>query len=248
MNSVSPSSSADPRRDIQMRSHFDVSGSGRWQRPPYHLSYSELQIPSISSDICSPISVDSSASSFSQYPLIQFSASPTYSTEHCSSQEAGTTVAHYQQSMAMFNASLNRSTPNSQGTAQPLTGVPTAPSPVPYNVQLEIPEPAIAKKRKRKDARQLQELHRVFALTTLPSTETRRQLARNLDLSPRCVQIWWAHIFSLYTACIISESSNIFSLGQVPERKTEASRRTKSFEPFNQPGHRHDNAPSRDRF
>ena len=211
-----------------MLSHLDVSGSGRRQRPSYHPSYSELQIPSTSSDSCSPNSADSSASNFSQYQLVQFPASPTYPTEHRPSQGAGTTVAHDQQSMAMFNAFLNRSTPNSQGTAQPHTGVPTAPSPVPYNVQPETPDPA-TKKRRRKDPRQLEELHKVFALNIFPNTETRRQLARDLDLSPRCVQIWWAYIF-LFTACIISESSTIISGFRTKGRSFETNRNVQTLQ------------------
>jgi hypothetical protein len=126
--------------------------------------------------------------------------------------------------MAMFNAFLNRSIPSSQGTAQlPYTRVPTAPSPVPYNVRPETPVPAITKKRKRKDARQLKELNRVFAHTKYPTTEVRRQLATNLNLPPRCVQVWLAHI-SLYTACIISDSelSIILSGSRTKGRSVEA--------------------------
>lgn len=217
-NSVSPSSLADPLRP----SPLDTSISGGWQGPPYYTSYSELQVPSTSGDSCSPHSVDSSASNFSQY---QSPASPPIPAEHCPSQGVGTTAAHYQQpSMAMFNAFLNRSIPSSQGTAQlPYTPVPTAPSPVFYNVRPETPVPAITKKRKRKDPRQLKELNRVFARTKYPTTEVRRQLATDLGLSPRCVQVWLAHI-SLYAACIISDSelSVIFSGSRTKGKSVEA--------------------------
>ena len=218
-NSVSPSSSADPLRP----SPLDSSMSGGWQGPPYYPSYSELQIPSTSGDSCSLHSVDSSASNFLQY---QSPASPTIPAEHCPSQGVVTsTAAHYQQqSMAMFNAFLNRSIPSSQGTAQlPYTTVPTAPSPVFYNVRPETPVPAITKKRKRKDPRQLKELNRVFARTKYPTTEVRRQLATDLGLSPRCVQVWLAHI-SLYAASIISDSelSVILSGSRTKGRSVEA--------------------------
>ena len=63
-------------------------------------------------------------------------------------------------------------------------------------------QPTIKKRRKRADARQLEVLNRMYALTAYPSTEERWQLARELDMSARRVEIWLAHAF-VYITCII---------------------------------------------
>ena len=65
----------------------------------------------------------------------------------------------------------------------------------------EIQEPTIKKKRKRADARQLEALNRMYARTAFPSTEERQQLAKDLDMSARSVQIWLVHAF-VYIKCI----------------------------------------------
>ncbi|KAF5351799.1 hypothetical protein D9756_007532 [Leucocoprinus leucothites] len=52
-------------------------------------------------------------------------------------------------------------------------------------------EPTIKKKRKRADANQLKVLNEVYARTAFPSTEERNALAKQLDMSPRSVQIWF---------------------------------------------------------
>ena len=115
--------------------------------------------------------------------------------------------------MAMSHASLDRTTPSSRGATQLLNvRVPTALSPVPYNVPSETTESTIKKKRKRADARQLGALNGVYARTAFPSTEERQQLARDLDMSARSVQIWLAHTF-LCTTCIISELSTTILSG-----------------------------------
>ena len=54
------------------------------------------------------------------------------------------------------------------------------------------PEKPIAKKRKRADARQLEELNATYNRTAFPSTEERAALAQQLDMSARSVQIWSA--------------------------------------------------------
>jgi homeobox protein YOX1/YHP1 len=113
--------------------------------------------------------------------------------------------------MAMTNASLDRNLPSSRAAASlPYTRHSAAPPPsaVPYDIPAESPEPTIKKKRKRADARQLEALNRMYNRTAFPSTEERLQLARELDMSPRSVQIWLAHIF-VYTTCIIPELSTI---------------------------------------
>ena len=51
-------------------------------------------------------------------------------------------------------------------------------------------EPTIKKKRKRADARQLEVLNATYARTAFPSTEERANLAKQLDMSARSVQIW----------------------------------------------------------
>ena len=96
----------------------------------------------------------------------------------------------------MGHPSLERNIPSSRGTTQlPYARAPPAPSPVPYEMQAETPEPTIKKKRKRADARQLEALNRMYARTAFPSTEERLQLAKDLDMSARSVQIWLAHTF-----------------------------------------------------
>ncbi|KAL1680388.1 hypothetical protein EV122DRAFT_262447 [Schizophyllum commune] len=49
----------------------------------------------------------------------------------------------------------------------------------------------VKKKRKRADANQLRVLNDVYMRTAFPSTEERHQLAKQLDMSPRSVQIWF---------------------------------------------------------
>ncbi|KAJ2709091.1 Short stature homeobox protein 2 [Coemansia spiralis] len=46
-------------------------------------------------------------------------------------------------------------------------------------------------KRKRASPQQLEVLNRVFAATSFPSTEMRNQMARELGMTPRTVQIWF---------------------------------------------------------
>ena len=77
----------------------------------------------------------------------------------------------------------------------PYTRAPTAPLPVPYN----LPEPTVSKKKgKRLDACQLEVLNRTYADTPYPSKEMRHQLARDLDMSARSVQIWFAHALFIH--------------------------------------------------
>ena len=102
--------------------------------------------------------------------------------------------------MAMGHTSLDRNIPSSRGIPQlPYARAPPAPSPVPFDIPPEAQEPTIKKKRKRADARQLEALNRMYARTAFPSTEERKQLADDLDMSARSVQIWLAHTF-IYAA------------------------------------------------
>jgi homeobox protein YOX1/YHP1 len=166
-----------------------------------------MQTPRTSNDLRSPHSVYSPASSIPQY---QFPASPAYPARQNTSRGVVPTVTAantpYQQSMAISHAPLDHHTnPMYRGSRPlPYARAPTAPSPVPYDVPPEIQEPTIRKKRKRADARQLEALNRMYARTAFPSTEERQQLARNLDMSARSVQIWLAHPL-VHTSCIISD-------------------------------------------
>lgn len=145
---------------------------------PYYASHTDMQILFTSSGLHSPLLVESS---FSQYQ------SPA-------SQVAGTTVAvintHCQPPLAMVPASLPPTTAQvPYASVLPL---------VSHDLSAEAPEPTTTKKRKVKDARQKGELNRVYARTPYPPTEMRQQLARDLDLTPRCVQIWLVHLFIPY--------------------------------------------------
>ncbi|KAJ2955772.1 hypothetical protein NQZ79_g8276 [Umbelopsis isabellina] len=66
-------------------------------------------------------------------------------------------------------------------------------SPSPYQSPSHSPRysASIKAKRKRASAGQLDVLNRVFAQTFFPSTEMRNELAKQLGMSPRTVQIWF---------------------------------------------------------
>jgi hypothetical protein len=120
----------------------------------------------------------------------------------------------------MSHASLERNPPSSRGVTQlPYARAPPPLPPASYDTQVETQEPAIKEKRKRADARQLDALNKMFAITAFPSTEQRNQLAKDLDMAPRSVQIWLAHFF-VYATCMISELSTIFSGSRTKDRRT----------------------------
>lgn len=232
----SPSSSSY----FQQPSLLRVSGGGGWQElpPPYYPSHAASQIQSVSSDLGSPLSMHSLASSLPHYPSL---ASPTYPTEHSPSLGATTTVAaantDHQEPMSMNCAYLVHTVhtmPSSLGTALfPYGPVPTTPLPVVYDLTPETPEP-IAKKRKRLTPQQFKVLDRVYARNAYPPTIQRQQIARDLDMTARRVQVWLAHIF-VYTACIISESSTILSRFQNRRQKDRdlVRRRNRANSPIN---------------
>ena len=205
------------------------------QGQAYYQYHADLQTPRTSNDLRSPHSVYSPASSIPQY---QSPASPAYPAGHSPPRGAvptGAAANTPQLSMAMSNVSLDYANPMYRSSRpQPYARAPTAPSPVPYDLPPETQEPTIKKKRKRADARQLEALNRMYARTAFPSTEERQQLARDLDMSARSVQIWLA-AFPVYISFIIL---NHRFCSQVPEQKAgKPSRRTKSCELFEQPGH-----------
>ena len=181
---------------------MDVPASGRLQEPPHYPSHANLWISPTSRDPHSPHPVHSPASSFLQY---QSPASFAHPAEHISSRGTAPTVTaaitQRQESMRTNHASLDRTTSSPRGPTQlPNACVPSAPPPVPHDVPSETVEPTIKKKRKRADARQLEALNGVYARTAFPSADERQQLARDLDMSARSVQIWLAHalIFDIY--------------------------------------------------
>ncbi|KAJ1657620.1 hypothetical protein IWQ61_003014 [Dispira simplex] len=56
----------------------------------------------------------------------------------------------------------------------------------------EVPLALVLKaKRKRATTEQVQALNRVFETTSFPSTEMRKELAKQLNMTPRTVQIWF---------------------------------------------------------
>ena len=58
-------------------------------------------------------------------------------------------------------------------------------------------EPMIKPKRKRATPDQLKVLNQTYERTAFPSTEERIQLAKDLGMSPRSVQIWYVIFFTL---------------------------------------------------
>ncbi|CAO3664569.1 unnamed protein product [Umbelopsis vinacea] len=64
-------------------------------------------------------------------------------------------------------------------------------SPSPYQSPSPRYSPSIKAKRKRASAGQLDVLNQVFTQTFFPSTEMRNELAKQLGMSPRTVQIWF---------------------------------------------------------
>ena len=62
------------------------------------------------------------------------------------------------------------------------------------NCEPQLETPGLTIKRKRRvDARQLDVLNAAYARTAFPSTEERAELAKQLDLSARSIQLWSAH-------------------------------------------------------
>lgn len=92
----------------------------------------------------------------------------------------------------MTHPPSERQVPSSRVSAQ-LPYARPAMSPVDYEPPVETSEPTIKKKRKRADARQLEALNSTYTRTAFPSTEERAQLAKDLEMSARSVQIWLEH-------------------------------------------------------
>ncbi|KAJ8696371.1 hypothetical protein PTI98_006246 [Pleurotus ostreatus] len=94
--------------------------------------------------------------------------------------------AHHGTSISPHHASSvappRVASPYAESSSQPYTPPPVSPT---------TEEPMIKKKRKRADAAQLKVLNDVYSRTAFPSTEERLSLAKQLDMSPRSVQIWF---------------------------------------------------------
>jgi len=101
-------------------------------------------------------------------------------------------------------------------TQNPYTRAAPAVSPVDDEPQPGPGEPTIKKKRKRADARQLEVLNATYARTAFPSTEERAALAKQLDMSPRSVQIWFQNKRQSMRQGGRTTSAGTSSSGQVP--------------------------------
>ena len=216
-NRTSPfSGSVDPLHPPPL----DIPEDESWQEQPYYTPHADLQIPP-PNDMRSPHPVFSPASNYPQY---HSPASSAYPAGPSSSQGAVHTAAaaptHYLQPMAISHFYLDRTNPlnpSSRNTTQlPIVRVPTAPSPMPFDVRPETSEPTI-KKRKRADARQLAALNRTYTRGAFPSTEERQQLARDLDMSARRVQNW--SVLPLFATYIISELWTVLSGSRTKGRR-----------------------------
>jgi hypothetical protein len=109
-----------------------------------------------------------------------------------------------------------RTMPSSRTSAQ----LPYArPDIVAEEVVLPEPaEPVIKKKRKRADARQLEMLNATYARTAFPSTDERAGLAKELDMSARSVQIWFAYPL-VYSVFMVSEIWMVLSGSRTKDSK-----------------------------
>ncbi|KAI9450415.1 hypothetical protein F5148DRAFT_1290819 [Russula earlei] len=173
------SSSADPRRLPPL----NVPRSDSQGSPTSHAAFHMPPPPS------SPFAVYSHRSSYPQYQSL---TSNPYRASHTSPGVTGPAVAPpNSQPMSMGPSSGELNLPTSRSAQHPYARAPPVMSPVEYDTQTESTEPLIRKKRKRADARQLEMLSATYVRTAFPSTEERAQLAKDLDMSARSVQIWF---------------------------------------------------------
>ncbi len=145
-----------------------AAGGDRWQQGPYQLS-SNYQTASIRSPAASyPTTAYAPYSNTSAYTYLPAPTDPL-------DMNAG-----------LFD--LEPQVRSSSPYRSQLADNNFAPPPISPTSATE--EPTIKKKRKRADANQLKVLNEVYARTAFPSTEERNTLAKQLDMSPRSVQIW----------------------------------------------------------
>ncbi|KAF9454002.1 homeobox-domain-containing protein [Macrolepiota fuliginosa MF-IS2] len=163
-----PQNPTDSRR-LPPLSTTPAAGGERWQQGPYQIS-ANYQTTSIRSPTAS-------------YP----SAYAPYSTSTSAYTYLPATADQLDMNAGLFDIEPQvRSTSpyRSQLADNNFTPPPISPTSA-------TEEPTIKKKRKRADANQLKVLNEVYARTAFPSTEERNALAKQLDMSPRSVQIWF---------------------------------------------------------
>jgi len=135
----------------------------------------------------------------SNYPHYQSLNSTAYLPGNNPSRGAVPPDAHsnphyhhpHNQPTSMAHASQGRPASGSRVPTQSYAPYPRPPLPEYEQPPVETTEPQIKKKRKRADARQLEVLNGTYHRTAFPSTEERTQLAKDLDMSARSVQIWF---------------------------------------------------------
>lgn len=163
-----PQGQADSRR-LPPLSTTSAAGGDRWQQGPYQIS-PNYQAAGIRSPTAS-------------YP----SAYAPYSSAGAYTYMPATDQLEMNTGLFDIEPTVRSSSPGSY-RQQLVDNSFTSPPPVSPTTTTE--EPTIKKKRKRADANQLKVLNEVYARTAFPSTEERNALAKQLDMSPRSVQIW----------------------------------------------------------
>ncbi|KXN91073.1 Homeobox protein HD-10 [Leucoagaricus sp. SymC.cos] len=147
-----------------------AAGGDRWQQGPYQIS-SNYTTTSIRSPTASyPSSYGTYSNNYTYLPATADQLDMNASLFDLEPQVRSSSPGSYR----------------SQSLADNFTPSPISPNPTPTTE-----EPTIKKKRKRADANQLKVLNEVYARTAFPSTEERNALAKQLDMSPRSVQIWF---------------------------------------------------------
>ncbi|KAL0956358.1 hypothetical protein HGRIS_002508 [Hohenbuehelia grisea] len=132
--------------------------------------------------------------------------------------------------MPLSHASMNPHHPPQPRSTSPYRGSGEGASQAytPPPVSPTTDEPMIKKKRKRADAQQLKVLNDVYNRTAFPSTEERMSLAKQLDMSPRSVQIWF--------------QNKRQSMRQT--NRQSSSLAPSSHQPFSMPSHEMDDLPA----
>ncbi|KAF4567591.1 hypothetical protein EYR40_006592 [Pleurotus pulmonarius] len=154
----------DPRRLAPLQPGRDDK---QWQTSTYSTGPSNNHIRS------------PTASYPNQYYQSDQSHSYSYAPMNMNHAHHGTSISpHHASSVAPPRVA----SPYAESSSQPYTPPPVSPT---------TDEPMIKKKRKRADAAQLKVLNDVYSRTAFPSTEERLSLAKQLDMSPRSVQIWF---------------------------------------------------------
>ncbi|KAJ3561833.1 hypothetical protein NP233_g9954 [Leucocoprinus birnbaumii] len=163
-----PQNPTDPRR-LPPLSTSPAAGGERWQQ-----GY--------------PISPNYTATSIR-------SPTASYPAAYAPYSNGGSAYTYLPEGQIDMNAGLFDLDPqvrsSSPGSYRSQLADPNFAQPPPISPTTTTEEPTIKKKRKRADANQLKVLNEVYARTAFPSTEERNALAKQLDMSPRSVQIWF---------------------------------------------------------